>query len=268
MTDAASDASAEPTAAERWSVRFTEWADRFPVPHLRPADRDLDASVATRWTREVLPSAGGTLLDVGCRHGAASLAIGAGAGELIGVDPRGARLDEFVAAAAERGIARRTFHGYWPDVAAITPVADVAVCHHLLHRIADLAPFVVALTARARLAVVVEVADSSPAPCVLTAAEQLGVAPPPDLLPPLASETELIAVLRELGLDPESERSQRAQPDLDSEDGRAMIDALAERTGDPDRRRDEVAAALASAAAGAGYEVLTLRWPGAAEGMI
>ncbi len=47
-----------------------------------------------------------------------------------------------------------TVEGRWPDVADATPVADVVVCHHVAYNVADIEPFLLALTAHARLAVV------------------------------------------------------------------------------------------------------------------
>ena len=60
-------------------------------------------------------------LDVGCGGGRSSLPLVPPASELIGVDRSGAMLDEFVAAASTAGVARRTVHGGWPDVAGHTP---------------------------------------------------------------------------------------------------------------------------------------------------
>src|SRR5690606_13438712 len=93
-------------------------------------DRD---STAARWAREVLPPLGGTVLDVGCGGGRSSIPLVPPATELIGVDRRGPMLDEFVRAASETGAARRTVHGDWPEVASVTPLADVAICHHVAY---------------------------------------------------------------------------------------------------------------------------------------
>jgi hypothetical protein len=47
-----------------------------------------------------------------------------------------------------------TIEGRWPDVAADTPPADVVVCHNVAYNVADIEPFLHALTDHARLAVV------------------------------------------------------------------------------------------------------------------
>jgi hypothetical protein len=63
-------------------------------------------------------------------------------------------LAEFTRAAATAGARSMTVEGVWPDVADITPVADVVVCHHVAYNVAAIEPFLFALTAHARLAVV------------------------------------------------------------------------------------------------------------------
>ena len=167
MTD--SDAPSLFPAAERWAAQLEGWgvpseildqAPESPWSH-DPNRFDVDETmrrdtVSSRWAREVLPPLGGTVLDVGCGGGRSSLPLVPPATELIGVDTSGAMLDRFVAAAAAAGIARRTVHGDWPDVAGHTPIADVVVCHHVVYNVADILPFVMALTDHARLAVVVE----------------------------------------------------------------------------------------------------------------
>jgi hypothetical protein len=50
--------------------------------------------------------------------------------------------------------------GTWPDVATQTPVAEVAVCHHVVYNVADLAAFAQALTDHASARIVIERAQS------------------------------------------------------------------------------------------------------------
>jgi hypothetical protein len=52
--------------------------------------------------------------------------------------------------------------GRWPDVAAEAGQADVVVCGHVFYNVADLAPFISALTAAARRGVVVEMTRTHP----------------------------------------------------------------------------------------------------------
>ena len=71
-------------------------------------------------------------------------------------------LEAFVAAAQNLGVEARGIVGTWPEVAAETPAADVAVCGHVLYNVQDLEPFVVALDAHARRRVVVELTELHP----------------------------------------------------------------------------------------------------------
>ena len=112
---------------------------------------------------EVLPG-GGSVLDVGCGGGRASLALVPPAGELTGVDESAEMLAEFSRAAGAAGVPAAAIHGRWPDIAASVPIepADVVVCHHVLYNVADLVPFVRALTTCAKERVVVELTDRHP----------------------------------------------------------------------------------------------------------
>src|SRR3954464_14063385 len=88
----------------------------------------------------------GSVLDVGCGGGAASVPVGAA--ELLAVDESPAMLERYRAAAA--GTPGRTWCGRWPDVAAEVPAADVVVTANVVHNVPDLAPFLRQLTAHAR----------------------------------------------------------------------------------------------------------------------
>jgi hypothetical protein len=52
--------------------------------------------------------------------------------------------------------------GRWPDVAGEVGPVDVVVCHHVLYNVADLGPFLEALTGHARIRVVVEITAHHP----------------------------------------------------------------------------------------------------------
>jgi SAM-dependent methyltransferase len=110
---------------------------------------------------EALP-AGGSVLDVGVGAGAASLPLAARAARLTGVDTNRSLLETFVELARDRHVDAETVVGAWPDCASSVAVADVVVCHHVLYNVADLAPFVTALSAYARNRVVVEISATHP----------------------------------------------------------------------------------------------------------
>src|SRR2546426_789904 len=94
-------------------------------PPVRPgAQRSVTAAappdplgVPNRRSLEALPE-GGSILDVGCGAGAASLPLSSRAGELIGVDTSNEMLDAFRERAERGGVAVRTIAGHWPEVAA------------------------------------------------------------------------------------------------------------------------------------------------------
>jgi SAM-dependent methyltransferase len=111
--------------------------------------------------REALPD-GGTVLDVGCGGGAASLPLAPKMGCAVGVDQQVDMLEAFASRAERLGVAHREVHGRWPDVAGDAPDADVVVCHHVFYNVGALEPFVMALTAHARHRVVVEMTATHP----------------------------------------------------------------------------------------------------------
>jgi SAM-dependent methyltransferase len=154
-------------AATRWADGLGRWsipeeilaqAPVSPWQHdtaMFVVDDTLDRDTpAAEIARAVLPGVGGSVLDVGCGGGRAALSLVPPAELVIGVDQSSAMLAEFTRAAAAAGVRSTTVEGRWPDVADATPVADVVVCHHVAYNVADIEPFLLALTAHARLAVV------------------------------------------------------------------------------------------------------------------
>ena len=135
-----------------WAFPVELFVSRADAP---PADTPSRARAV-----EALPE-DGSVLDVGCGAGAASLALAPPAGRLIGVDPLKPMLVEFERRARRAGVSCRTVEGSWPDVAPVEP-ADVVVCHHVLYNAKDLDSFVSQLTAHARRRVVVELTEEHP----------------------------------------------------------------------------------------------------------
>jgi SAM-dependent methyltransferase len=99
---------------------------------------------------------GGSVLDVGCGGGAGSLPLVPPARRLVGVDQSAGMLAAYTAAATTRGATATTVQGRWPDVADTVPVADVVMCAHVIYNVADLVPFLRALTTHAATRVVLE----------------------------------------------------------------------------------------------------------------
>jgi hypothetical protein len=88
--------------------------------------------------------------------------------------------------------------GRWPDVAGEVEPADVVTCHHVLYNVADLGPFVAALTSHARRLVVVELTARHP----LTALNPLWERFHGLVRPNVPTACDALAVLEELGLAP------------------------------------------------------------------
>lgn len=261
-------------AAERWAAQLAGWgvpqeildqAPESPWFH-DPGRFDVDASlsrdsVSARWAREVLPPLGGTVLDVGCGGGRSAVPLVPPATELIGVDSSGAMLDRFVTAAAEVGVARRTMHGAWPDVAGHTPVADVVVCHHVVYNVVDILPFVLALTAHARLAVVVELPTAHPMSAWSAAWQHFWGLDRP--VGPVADD--FVAAVRETGVDPEIEVSRRVPRSGAADDPTAFVAEARRRLCLPASRDVELAAWLEANPPSFVDQMATVRWPGAAD---
>jgi len=81
---------------------------------------------------------------------------------IVGVDASDELLALFLEAAEDAGVAATGMSGRWPDVADAVPVADVAVCQHVLYNVQELEPFVLALDAHARRRVVLSMTDRHP----------------------------------------------------------------------------------------------------------
>ena len=161
------------TAAQQWADDLASWAIPPEIlaaapesPWIHPVEMftvtdQVPDSLSHRRAREVLP-AGGSVLDVGCGGGRAAMALVPPAGRVTGADEQQAMLDRFAAAAEERGIACETVLGAWPQEAPSAPRADVVVCHHVVYNVADLVPFVRALSEHATRRVVLELPTTHP----------------------------------------------------------------------------------------------------------
>jgi SAM-dependent methyltransferase len=155
-------------ALEQWALPpdivaaapISPWV--HPPEVFRLIDDEVDLTTAAMTAAAVALGAGGTVADIGCGGGRASLPLGAAITEVIGVDDSEAMLGEFRAAAARRGVPARTVAGRWPEVASSVPTVDVVVCHHVVYNVADIVEFVTALTDHARRRVVVELTGRHP----------------------------------------------------------------------------------------------------------
>jgi SAM-dependent methyltransferase len=196
-------------AARRWSSRLAAWAIPrsilaqaprspwwFPPGLFRtPRGPALDTP-STGLARVVLPPSGGTVLDVGCGGGRASMALAPPAEHVIGVDRDARLLAAFRAVADERGVACTAVLGEWPAAARDVHDADVVICHHVAYDVPDLGAFALALGTRARRRVVLELRQEHPLVWMAPLWRQFW-----DLERPTGpTAPEALAVLREVGL--------------------------------------------------------------------
>lgn len=263
-------------AAREWARALGEWAippailagaDRSPWSHPvgRFADR-ADAALANpsgpsfdQARAALADDTPGTVLDVGAGAGAASLPLAPWASAFTAVDREPGMLAAFRERADGLGRPARTVDGRWPDVAADVPLHDVVVCHHVVYDVADIAPFLRALTDHARRRVVVELPPRHP----LTWMAPLWLAVHGVVRPTRPTADDLLAVLDELGLADglTVDRWRRTEEaDLQPLADRAAL--VTRRLCLPPGREDEVAALLADVDRGGLMDVVTLAWPG------
>lgn len=159
------------SALWRWADDLAAWAIDPDILAAAPESpygfpRGMfDARTGPAATRRAIDAAlpvGGTLIDIGCGGGAASVGFAERAGLLIAVDSAEHMLASYRASTAAAGVDVRTVLGDWPTVAAQVPAADVVVAANVVYNVADLAPFLAELAAHARRRVVVELTDLHP----------------------------------------------------------------------------------------------------------
>ena len=162
------------SAAQHWRESLPTWAIPEEImqqapesPWIHPVSKftpegNLHVDTPSRLRAlEALPH-GGSVLDVGCGGGRAAFGLVPPAIHVVGVDHQQAMLDVFAREATARRITHEVILGDWPDVAETTPECDVVTCHHVFYNVADLVPFVHALSSHARRRVVVELSQHHP----------------------------------------------------------------------------------------------------------
>lgn len=158
-------------AQQHWAAQLAAWAIDPEIlagasesPYGFPAGlfgTQSGAASTHRAIRAALPD-GGSVLDIGCGGGAASIPVAAGAGSFLAVDSSEQMLQSYVGAAAASGVPVRTWCGAWTDVAADVPSADVAVAANVVYNVPDIGDFLLAMTDHARHRVVLELTDTHP----------------------------------------------------------------------------------------------------------
>jgi SAM-dependent methyltransferase len=208
----------------------------------------------------------GAVLDVGAGAGAACLPLLPRTTELTAVDSDLGMLELLAERAAGRGVTARTVCGTWPEVAGKIPAVDVVTCQHVLYNVPGLAPFVTALTERARRLVVAETTAGHP----LVTLNELWLRFHGLRRPQGPTADDLLRILTAMGLRPGHRRWHRPSA-VDYQSFEELTEVTRRRLCLPRERAGEVAAALAEAGpdsalgqASAGREVVTIWWPGTA----
>lgn len=265
-------------AGARWAELLASWAipddivARGEVPPWShdPATFAMDdtadpTSPIFAVARELLPPDGGTVLDVGCGGGRSSLPLFPRARHITGVDSSRAMLDQFASAADLLDVAHREIEGRWPDVAIAAELAgepiervDVAVCHHVAFNVPDLEPFVVALSAIARLGVVMVLPRRHPMSAWNAAWKHFWNLDRPSG----PTSDDAVEVLRAVGIDPEVIEVPRPAMARHADDPTALVASARRRLCLTSDRDDEIAAWLRDNPPDFMREVVILRWPG------
>ena len=214
----------------------------------------------------------GSVLDIGTGAGAACLPLLPRTTTLTAVDENARMLGLLQERTSARGLDGdrvRLVTGRWPDLGPQVPAADVVTCHHVLYNVADLAPFVSAMTAHARRLVVVEVTWRHP----LTSLNELWLRFHGLRRPDGPTGDDLLTILPAMGLRIGHAGWQRpGGPDYTT--FAELTDVTRRRLCLPAERSPEVAAALTDLGVdpehpqdlgSSGREVLTVWWAGAGE---
>jgi SAM-dependent methyltransferase len=208
----------------------------------------------------------GSVLDVGTGAGAACLPLLPRCTSLTAVDTQQDMLDVLAERAAAAGAQARLVPGQWPDVAAQAGTADVVTCHHVVYNVADIEPFLTALSVAARRIVVVELTEVHP----LASLNPLWLRFHGLVRPDRPTADDLLEILAAMGLHPSSQRwSRPASPDYAS--FAELTDVTRRRLCLAPERADEVAAALTDLGidprhpvdlGSSGRELVTIWWGG------
>jgi SAM-dependent methyltransferase len=271
MTD-----QAHPESVRRWREDLDSWAIPEEILAAAPETpwacppglfaRSAEEAVAARTgpstpsqrrALEALPE-GGSVLDVGAGGGAASLPLCPPAAAVTAVDQSPQMLAAFAELAGKEGLDHTEVEGLWPAVADYVGPADVVVCHHVLYNVADLVPFVTALTSHARRRVVVEITAEHPQATMNPLWEHFhGLH-----RPTRPTAMDAAEVLRDVGLDVGVETFEAAPRWNHPEDQNEVVAFARRRLCLPAERDPDVAAVLPKAVP---RSHVTLWWPGSQE---
>jgi SAM-dependent methyltransferase len=265
------------TAQERWAEALAAWAipeeilaqarespwELPPQAFASRAERALESahSPTHQLALEALP-AGGTVLDVGAGGGAASLPLAGSADLIVAVDQSQEMLDRMADLARGR-VRLQTVRGVWPEAAQTVPLVDVAVCANVAYNVPGLSEFILALGARARRRVVIELTWHHPQASLSWLWERFwGLSRPES---PTAADAA--DVVREaLGRPVEVERWQRGEVDPSGPSPEEVAWVRRRLCLDPSREAELAAVLAERVGSGASHQMATIWWDMAAPG--
>ncbi len=220
----------------KWAIPQEILAQATSTPWIHPPELfavpdEIESTISHVRAQEALPI-GGSILDIGCGGGRATFAL-MSASHVIGVDHQGEMLDMYAANAKSRGVKCEVFEGFWPEVAAEVPSADVVVCHHVVYNVPDIAPFLEGLNSHAKHRVVIEMPANHPLTNLSGAWKYFWNLDRP--VAPIASD--LVEILKEIGIEANIEYwigklRDRSDIDRDSEFMRVRLCLPPERLGE------------------------------------
>lgn len=210
----------------------------------------------------------GSVLDVGSGAGAACLPLLPRTTSLTAADADADMLEQLSQRAAAAGVVARTVLGRWPETAALAGPADVVTCHNVLYNVAEVAPFVTALTGSARRTVVTEMTAQHP----LVSLNDLWLKFHGLRRPVSPTAADLVEILTALGLRP-GHQAWRRPSGRDYASFGELVDVTRRRLCLPPGRAPEIAEALTGSGVDpehpvdlgtSGREVVTIWWDGTA----
>lgn len=232
---------------ENWAIpqELLDQADESPYgwpvelfKRWRATETSTAASPTTTLLRNLLPD-DGTLLDVGAGTGRASLPLAEEGYRVTAVEP-----DERMRAALQTeaaGLDVGVVAAAWPGGADLVPTHDVALAANVVYDVADIAPFLLKLSERGRLAVVLELTEKHPWSMYADYYLRLHGLSRPDG----PGVDDLVTVIEELGFRPNVERWER-EGQVWFESWEEIEDLMGRRLVVPGNRRHELRALLES----------------------
>jgi SAM-dependent methyltransferase len=153
-------------ALGRWAIPEEILATAQTSPWIHPPilfqiPDEINLTISHTRAFDALP-ASGSVLDIGCGGGIAAFALTPPAAHVIGVDHQSEMLEMFAENAKKHKVSSEVYEGFWPEIAAKVPGADVVVCHHVVYNVADIGPFLQELNSHAKSRVVIEMPTQHP----------------------------------------------------------------------------------------------------------